>query len=139
MPVIIPAPPKGQDAIQVARKDLGDYVSQAQNGLNRHISTTLSAASPAPASDTDTQPSTASSSRDLIDIPTADGEGSASSSTSASTATLPDPQQRPDQAQPPPNEQTLFTRLQSSLPPDLLTSIRDTIPDSVRDAQARRE
>ncbi len=112
MPVIIPAPPKGQDAIQVARKDLGDYVSQAQNGLNRHISTTLSAASPAPASDTDTQPSTASSSRDLIDIPTADGEGSASSSTSASTATLPDPQQRPDQAQPPPNEQTLFTRLQ---------------------------
>ncbi len=118
---------------------MGDYVSQAQKGLN----TTLSVAPPAPASDTDAQSSAASSSRDLNDISTADEEGSASSSTSASTATLPDPQQqqqqRPDEAQSSPNAQTLFTRLQSSLPPDLLTSIRDTIPDSVRDAQARRE
>ena len=134
-------PSKGQSAIQAARKDLGDYVSQAQKGLNSQLSTTLSASSPAPATDTDAQPSTASSSRDLIDLTTADGESSsASSSASASTATLPDPQQqqRPDQAQSP-NAQTLLTRLQSSLPPDLLTSLRDTIPDSVRDAQARRE
>jgi hypothetical protein len=121
---------------------LGDYVSQAQRGINNQISTTVSTASPAPASDTnDAQSSTASSTRDLIDISTADGEGSASSSTSASTATLPDPQQqqRPDEAQSSLNAQTLFTRLQSSLPPDLLTGLRDTIPDSVRDAQARRE
>jgi len=120
---------------------LGDYVSQAQKGLNKQISTTLPAASPAPASDTNAQPSTASSSRDLTDISTADGEGSASSSTSASTATLSDPQQqqRPDETQSSLNAQTLFTRLQSSLPPDLLTGLRDTIPDSVRDAQARRE
>ncbi|KAN0107375.1 hypothetical protein V8E52_010206 [Russula decolorans] len=134
---------QGQSAIQSARKDLGDYVSQAQRGLNNQISTTLPAASPAPASDTDTQSSTASSSRDLIDISTADGEGSASSSSSASTATLPGPQQqqlqRPDEAQSSLNAQTLFTRLQSSLPPDLLTGLRDTIPDSVRDAQARKE
>lgn len=124
---------------------MGDYVSQAQKGL---LSTTLSVSPPAPASDTDAQPSTASSSRDIIDLTTADGESSASSSASASTATLPDPQQQqqpqqqqrqgPDQAQSP-NAQTLFTRLQSSLPPDLLTSLRETIPDSVRDAQARRE
>jgi hypothetical protein len=35
--------------------------------------------------------------------------------------------------------QTLFTRLQSSLPPDFLTTIRDTVPilDSVQDLQAR--
>ena len=122
---------------------MGDYVSQAQRGLNNQIST-IPATSPVPASDTDTQSSTASSSRDLIDISTADGEGSASSSTSASTATLPDPQQqqqRPDEAQSSLNAQTLFTRLQSSLPlpPDLLTGLRDTIPDSVRDAQARKE
>ena len=134
-------PSKGQSAIQSARKDLGDYVSQAQKGL---LSTTLSVSPPAPASDTDAQPSTASSSRDVIDLTTADGESSASSSASASTATLPDPQQQqqqrqgPDQAQSP-NAQTLFTRLQSSLPPDILTSLRETIPDSVRDAQARRE
>lgn len=133
-------PSKGQSAIQSARKDLGDYVSQAQKGL---LSTTLSVSPPAPASDTDAQPSTASSSRDIIDLTTAYGESSASSSASASTATLPDPQQQqprqgPDQAQSP-NAQTLFTRLQSSLPPDILTSLRETIPDSVRDAQARRE
>lgn len=120
---------------------MGDYVSQAQRGLNNQISTTVSATSPAPASDTNAQLPTASLSRDLIDTSTADGEGSASSSTSASTATLPDPQQqqRPDEAQSSLNAQTLFTRLQSSLPPDLLTGLRDTIPDSVRDAQARRE
>src|SRR6267154_1233916 len=135
-------PSKGQSAIQAARKDLGDYVSQAQRGLNNQTSTTLSTATPSPASDTDAPSSTASSSRDLIDTSTADGEGSASSSTSASTATLPDPQQqqqRPDEEQSSLNAQTLFTRLQSSLPPDLLTGLRDTIPDSVRDAQARRE
>ena len=126
-------PSKGQNAIQAARKDLGDYVSQAQRGLN---STTLSAA---PASDANAQPATASPSHDLTDISTGDGEGSASSSTSASTATLPDPQQRPDEAQSSLNAQTLFTRLQSSLPPHLLTGLRDTIPDSVRDAQARKE
>ena len=134
---------KGQTAIQSARKDLGDYVSQAQKGLNKQLSTTLTASSSAPASDTDAQSSIASSSRDIIDLTTADNEGSPSSSTSASTATLADPQQhqqqRPDQAQQPPNAQTLFTRLQSTLPPDLLTSLRETIPDSVRDAQARRE
>ena len=137
------SPSKGQNAIQAARKDLGIYVSQAQRELNKQISTTLSSASPTPASDTDAQSSTASSSLDLVDNSTADGEGSASSSTSASTATLPDPQQqqrqRPDEAQSSLNAQTLFTRLQSSLPPDLLTGLRDTIPDSVRDAQARRE
>jgi hypothetical protein len=134
-------PSKGQNAIQAARKDLGDYVSQAQRGLNNQISTNLSTTSPTPASDTNAESSTASSSRDLIDISTADGEGSASSSTSASTATLPDPQQqqRPDEAESSLNAQTLFTRLQSSLPPDILTGLRDTIPDSVRDAQARKE
>ena len=125
---------------------MGDYVSQAQRGLNNQISTTLPTTASPPASDTNAQSSTASSSRDLIDISTADGEGSASSSTSASTATLSDPQQQqqqqpqgPDSTQSSLNAQTLFTRLQSSLPPDLLTGLRDTIPDSVRDAQARRE
>ena len=77
------------------------------------------------------------SSHDLIDTTTTDGESSASSSASASTATLPDPQRQ--QAQQHPGAHTLFTRLQSSLPPDLLTTLRDTIPDSVRNAQGRQE
>ena len=77
-----------------------------------------------------------SSSRELVDVTAIDDEGSTPSSASASTATLSDPHQENQQH---PGAHTLFTRLQSSLPPDLLTTLRDTLPDSVRNAQARQE
>jgi hypothetical protein len=135
---------KGEDAIQAARKDLGDYVSQAQQGLNKQFPT-LSLSSPAPASsDTDAHSPDTSSSHDLADVAATDGEGSTSSSTSASTASLLEPQRQQQQeglaaqtstAQ----HQTLFTRLQSSFSPDFVTSLRDTIPDSVRQAQGRMD
>lgn len=116
---------------------MGDYVSQAQKGINQQLAG-LSVSAPVPATDADAQSPTASSStRDLTDSITTDGESSGSSSASASTATL-DPQQQrqqPERAQSP--TQNLFTRLQSSIPPDLLTTLRDTIPDRVRDPQAR--
>ncbi|KAH9037049.1 hypothetical protein EDB85DRAFT_2142619 [Lactarius pseudohatsudake] len=130
---------QSQSAIEAARKDLGEYVSQAQKGLNEQLAT-LSVNSPTPTAERDITTAPTSSSRDLVDATTADGESSAPSSASASTATLPDPQQE-QQRQPEqhPNAQTLFTRLQSSLPPDLLTTLRDTLPDSVRDAQRRQE
>jgi hypothetical protein len=139
--LILRLPPKGQTAIQAARKDLGDYVSQAQKGINKQLAT-LSVSAPVPAADADAQPTASTSTRDLADSITTDGgeSSSTSSSASASTATLPDPQQQqqPQERAWSPT-QTLFTRLQSSLPPDLLTTIRDTIPipDSVRDPQAR--
>ena len=123
--------PQSQSAIEAARKDLGEYVSQAQKGLNEQFAT-LSVNSSTPAAEGDTPAEGTSSSRDLVDTTTPDGESSATSSASASTATLPDPQQDA-------SSQTLFTRLQSSLPPDLLTTLRETIPDSVRDAQRRQE
>ena len=122
---------QSQSAIEAARKDLGEYVSQAQKGLNEQFAT-LSVNSSTPAAEGDTPAEGTSSSRDLVDTTTPDGESSATSSASASTATLPDPQQDA-------SSQTLFTRLQSSLPPDLLTTLRETIPDSVRDAQRRQE
>lgn len=116
---------------------MGDYVSQAQKGINQQL-----AGLSVPATDADAQSSTSSSTRDLTDSITTDGDGesSGSSSTSASTATLPDPQQHqqePERAQSP--TQNLFTRLQSSIPPDLLTTLRDTIPDRVRDPQTRMD
>ncbi|KAH9023134.1 hypothetical protein EDB84DRAFT_1509492 [Lactarius hengduanensis] len=130
---------QSQSAIEAARKDLGEYVSQAQKGLNEQLAT-LSVNSPTPTTERDMPTAPTSSSRDLVDATTADGESSAPSSASASTATLPDPQQEQQrQPQQHPNAQTLFTRLQSSLPPDLLTTLRDTLPDSVRDAQRRQE
>ncbi len=135
------ASPKSQSAIEAARKDLGEYVSQAQKGLNEQFAT-LSVNSPTPTAERDMPAATTSSSGDLVDATTTDGESSAPSSASASTATLPDPQQEQQQPQQPqqhPGAQTLFTRLQSSLPPDLLTTLRDTLPDSVRQAQRRQE
>ncbi|KAH8997648.1 hypothetical protein EDB86DRAFT_891397 [Lactarius hatsudake] len=130
---------QSQSAIEAARKDLGEYVSQAQKGLNEQLAT-LSVNSPTPTAERDMPTAPTSSSRDLVDATTADGESSAPSSASASTATLPDPQQEQQrQPQEHPNAQTIFTRLQSSLPPDLLTTLRDTLPDSVRDAQRRQE
>ncbi|KAH9160048.1 hypothetical protein EDB89DRAFT_949926 [Lactarius sanguifluus] len=128
---------QSQSAIEAARKDLGEYVSQAQKGLNEQFATLT------PTAERDMPMAATSSSRDLVDATTTDGESSAPSSASASTATLPDLQQeqerQPQQPQQHPNPQTLFTRLQSSLPPDLLTTLRDTLPDSVRDAQRRQE
>ena len=119
---------------------MGDYVSQAQKGINQQLAG-LSVSAPVPATNTDAQSPTASSStRDLTDSITTDGESSGSSSASASTATLSDPQQQrqqPERTQSP--TQNLFTRLQSSIPPDLLTTLRDTIPDRVRDPQARMD
>ncbi|KAH9161068.1 hypothetical protein EDB89DRAFT_809764 [Lactarius sanguifluus] len=133
---------QSQSAIEAARKDLGEYVSQAQKGLNEQFAT-LSVNPLTPTAERDMPMAATSSSRDLVDATTTDGECSAPSSASASTATLPDPQQeqerQPQQPQQDPNAQTLFTRLQSSLPPDLLTTLRDTLPDSVRDAQRRQE
>ncbi|KAH9062333.1 hypothetical protein EDB87DRAFT_1606425 [Lactarius vividus] len=127
---------QSQSAIEAARKDLGEYVSQAQKGLNEQLAT-LSVNSPTPTAERNVPAEATSSSHDLVDATTTDGESSAPSSASASTATLSDPQQ--GQPQQHPNVQTLFTRLQSSLPPDLLTTLRDTLPDSVRDAQRRQE
>ena len=132
--VLVPSP-KSQSAIEAARKDLGEYVSQAQKGFNEQFAT-LSVNSPSPTAEGEIPTAATDSSRDLNDTTTTDGESSASSSASASTATLPD---QPQQAQQHPGAHTLFTRLQSSLPPDLLTTLRDTLPDSVRDAQGRQE
>ncbi|KAH8976495.1 hypothetical protein EDB83DRAFT_2502286 [Lactarius deliciosus] len=130
---------QSQSAIEAARKDLGEYVSQAQKGLNEQFAT-LSVNPLIPTAERDMPMAATSSSRDLVDATTTDGESSAPSSASASTATLPDPQQEQErQPQQHTNAQTLFTRLQSSLPPDLLTTLRDTLPDSVRDAQRRQE
>jgi len=86
-------------AIQAACKDLGDYVSQAQKGVNQQL-TNLSASVSSSAPTTDTDAQLLSSSRDLADSVTTDGGSSGSSSTSASTATLPDLQQQ-EKAQPP--------------------------------------
>jgi hypothetical protein len=144
--IIIILKMKGENALQAARKDLGDYVSQAQQGLNKQFAT-LSPSSPAPASlDTDAHPPDTSLSHDSTDVAAADGESSASSSNSASTASLLEPQRQQQEQQEglsaqtsAAQQQTLFTRLQSSFAPEFVTTLRETIPDTVRQAQGRMD
>ncbi|KAH9170177.1 hypothetical protein EDB89DRAFT_2072330, partial [Lactarius sanguifluus] len=82
------ASPKSQSAIEAARKDLGEYVSQAQKGLNEQFATLT----PQLKETCRWQPH--SSSRDLVDATTTDGESSAPSFLRLRpTATLPDLQQ----------------------------------------------
>src|SRR5260221_14536788 len=71
---------KSQSAIQTARKDLGDYVSQAQQGINKQL-TGVSVSAPVSPPDADAQsPPASSSTRDLTDSITTDGDGESSGS-----------------------------------------------------------
>jgi len=98
-----------------------------QRGINQQL-TNISelVSSSTPTTDANAQLPTFLPSHNLADSVTTDGGGSGSSSTSASTATLPNLQQQEE-------AQTLFTHLQSLVPPNLLTSLCDMITDSVRD------
>ncbi|KAI0057999.1 hypothetical protein BV25DRAFT_1830552 [Artomyces pyxidatus] len=110
---------QSQDALQAAKKDLGEIVTQAQKELTK-----LSVPP------TNTNGETSSGEIDSH----AEGDGPASPSTSASTSasvsTLPGPSTQPSASQ----SSTLFSRLQASLPPDLITTLRDNLPETIRHA-----
>ncbi|KAK0504727.1 hypothetical protein EDD18DRAFT_1397845 [Armillaria luteobubalina] len=94
---------QSQTAIETARKDFSQVVTQAQKELNKYTSTEPSTASPTEG-ESETTPSAST--------PT-DREESASSSTSS---------------------QNLFSRLQSALPPSIVATVQDHIPDSLKHA-----
>lgn len=94
---------QSQTAIETARKDFSQVVTQAQKELNKYTSTEPSTASPTEG-ESETTPSAST--------PT-DREESASSSTSS---------------------QNLFSRLQSALPPTIVATVQDHIPDSLKHA-----
>ncbi|KAI0314118.1 hypothetical protein OF83DRAFT_472513 [Amylostereum chailletii] len=103
---------QSQDAIQAARKDLGDVVAQAQKEFSK-----LSIAD-----------SVESSSRD----PSVSIEGERPASPSASSSTT-----LPEQPISPSQSTNLFSRLQTALPPDLLSTLQSNLPDSIRHAPER--
>ncbi|KAK0485838.1 hypothetical protein IW261DRAFT_1548860 [Armillaria novae-zelandiae] len=94
---------QSQTAIETAKKDFSQVVTQAQKELTKYTSTEPSAASPTEG-ESETTPSAST--------PT-DREESASSSTSS---------------------QNLFSRLQSTLPPSIVATVQDHIPDSLKHA-----
>ncbi|KAA1474311.1 hypothetical protein DENSPDRAFT_840896 [Dentipellis sp. KUC8613] len=107
---------QSQEALEVARKDLQGYVSQAQKEISK-LGTTPE--------NTEGENASASSSRD-IQQPAADDDAS-SASTSASTSTTLPAEEHPQT----PASASLFSRLQSSIPPDLLSSVQRTIPETL--------
>ncbi|THH06597.1 hypothetical protein EW146_g9561 [Bondarzewia mesenterica] len=113
-----------ETALQAARKDLGGYVLQAQREFNK-LSVTPENATAGP-----------STSRDAPSTSEEDASASYSStstSASASTSTLTGNEQQPA-------PQGLLSRLQSSIPPDLLTTVQNTqntLSETLRHAPER--
>ncbi|KAG5648557.1 hypothetical protein DXG03_003168 [Asterophora parasitica] len=118
-----------QSVLQTARKDFGDVVSQAQKELTKLTTESTAGASTSTTSATETSsesdvPATHRATGDVAgdaqdDAPRAptsaqEEEGALSVSTTASTS--------------------LFSRLQSALPPNLLETARNQLPESLKNA-----
>lgn len=115
---------QSQTVIQAARKDLGDYVSQAQQELNKLTVTTPENLATVSSASRDVQSTTE---QDVAES----ASPSDSTSTSASTSTLPGNERSP---------QSFFSRLQSSIPPELLTTVQNTqntLTETLRHAPER--
>ena len=119
---------KSQTALETARKDFSEVVVQAQKELSKFttVEEPKDVKEPETSEEADTASSPAGPSKDTPDVPTttteepstsasppADGE----TSTAASTSTT-----------------TLFSRLQSALPPNIVATVQNNVPDSLKHA-----
>lgn len=110
-------PRKSQTALETARKDFSEVVVQAQKELSKLTTVDESAK----AKETDTASSTAG--------PNPDAPTSREPSTSASS-----PAQDKENQTASTSTTTLFSRLQSSLPPNIVATVQNNIPDSLKHA-----
>ncbi|KAJ7924957.1 hypothetical protein B0H13DRAFT_1976871, partial [Mycena leptocephala] len=99
---------QSQTALETARKDIGGVVTQAQQEFTKLTAETPK--SPADSAET---------------TPTESGEESATPRTASPSA-----QDTPSSS----GVQTLFTRLQSALPPNIVSTVQSHIPETLRDA-----
>ncbi|KAJ4483265.1 hypothetical protein J3R30DRAFT_3447298 [Lentinula aciculospora] len=106
---------QSQTALEVARKDLTEVVSQAQKELHKFTGDASNETQPSssPSAGSSEEPQPRSSSETLKPDATASSE-TEGSSTSAT-----------------PN-QTLFSRLQSSLPPNVVSTVQANLPESLK-------
>uniref|UniRef100_A0A4Q2DRT4 BSD domain-containing protein n=1 Tax=Candolleomyces aberdarensis TaxID=2316362 RepID=A0A4Q2DRT4_9AGAR len=131
---------QSQQAYEVARKDLGDVVVQAQKEIGKYT-----APEAQPGSTGDGAQDQATTSRS-VDAPSADGssaEPKDADSNTASTAVA-----TAEGLEPPTNDgpsastssqassssSSLFSRLQSAIPPNLITTVQSAIPESIKHA-----
>ncbi|CCM03319.1 uncharacterized protein FIBRA_05447 [Fibroporia radiculosa] len=122
---------QSQSVIEAARKDLGEVVSQAQKELSKY--TADSSSVPPAAGSTNDAPS--ETDRDNDTTPSVSVSASASSISPADTediSTTPNPDSG---SQALPQSQTLLGRLQASLPPQLVSSVQEKLPDSIKHAR----
>ncbi|KAF9451974.1 hypothetical protein P691DRAFT_622881, partial [Macrolepiota fuliginosa MF-IS2] len=126
---------QSQTAFETARKDLGDVVTQAQKELNKL--TTPGTPSTAEGSNT-TEEGTVRS------TPGEDKEDDTPTSSSVATLNASDPTASTSSSTGPSDSssipqsawstQTLFSRLQSALPPNVVSAVQDHIPESLKHA-----
>ncbi|EKM81068.1 hypothetical protein AGABI1DRAFT_119598 [Agaricus bisporus var. burnettii JB137-S8] len=119
---------QSQTVLETARRDIGDVVTQAQKELTKLANT----AAEEPNTERETR---RSSSREYEEeatpmsasVSTIQGTSSTDSSTESSGHANVQPQ-------PGSNTQTLFSRLQSALPPNVLSTVQNHIPESIKNA-----
>lgn len=112
---------QSQTVLEVARKDFGEVVMQAQKELSK---LTTDAAAVPDAASTERGEAASTSSRD-VEGPSNDAEGSlpeerAIHEDDPSSSSLP--------------QASLFSRLQSALPPNIVATVNSTIPESLKHA-----
>jgi len=125
-------------AFQSARKDLGQVVQQAQKELNKLTTEPSGSSSSISASTTDTLQTEASSSstRDTVhddESKEGDSEEGDSGSDNESTSSTIAPTSSTSTGF---SAQSIFTRLQSSIPPNLVSSVQSNLPPSIMHATA---
>ncbi|KAF8894001.1 hypothetical protein BD779DRAFT_1435664 [Infundibulicybe gibba] len=103
---------QSQTALEAARKDLGDVVVQAQKELSKLTTTNESTQGTHSGQDTETG---------------TDDEPSAETTPEASSSNIAGPSRSS-------STQTLFSRLQSALPPNIVSTVRDNLPDTLKHA-----
>ncbi|KAL4266403.1 BSD domain-containing protein [Pleurotus pulmonarius] len=113
---------QGQTALQTARKDFSEVVVQAQKEVGKWTAPEPSAGEAASPSNT----TDASSGRAV--------EDKAEGSSSSSTPEVPSSDSTTSQALPSSSSQTLFSRFQAALPPNIASTLQNNIPESIRHA-----
>ncbi|KAF7970301.1 hypothetical protein HWV62_22996 [Athelia sp. TMB] len=108
---------QSQSALEAARKDLGDVVSQAQKELSKLTAADASASEPETTTPTGAE--------------TEGDQPEAGSSTDGDKT--PSPRQRDLPSSP---TQSLFSRLQSSLPPNIVATVQTHLPESIKNASS---
>lgn len=121
---------QSQTVIEAARKDLGEVVSQAQKELSKLTAEAEASGSDTTTAEHTTEDHTEETAKDIDVTPSA----SASAST-ASISTTGDSEQALSDSHSQPQSQTLLARLQASLPPQLVSSVQEKLPDSIKHAR----